>query len=324
MGPLLFEPYLRPMVWGGRRLEEKLGKTLPDSQTYGESWEVSDHPKHHSVVANPSFAGKTLRQLMDQHPGLLLGAAANFPKQFPWLIKFLDAYDWLSVQVHPDETAVKTLLPGEGSKTEAWFILDVEPGSRIYSGLKPGVNQSKLKEALQQGNVADCLHSFVPQPGDCVFLPAGTVHAVGGGVLMAEIQQTSDATFRLFDWNRKDAQGKSRELHIEQAFAAIHWDQGPVTPVRVEGYELTNSPKRQQLAECPYFQMEFVQEQQPISFGGQNKLQALIIARGKGRMEYRGSPEEVMTGQVWILPADCDAFSCIPEPSLGLVVCSLP
>ena len=124
-------------------------------------------------------------------------------------MKFLDARDWLSVQVHPDEEAVLRLWPGEGAKTEAWFVLAADPGSRIYAGLEPGTDKAGFRAALQAGTVAKCLHHFEPRPGDCVFLPAGTVHAVGGGVLMAEIQQTSDATFRLFDWHRRDAQGKS-------------------------------------------------------------------------------------------------------------------
>src|SRR5205807_1382927 len=123
------------------------------------------------------------------------------------LIKLLDAHDWLSVQVHPDKESVARLWPGEGSKTEAWFILDALPGSRIYAGLLPGVDAAALGAAIAAGRAHECLHSFAPQPGDCVFLPAGSVHAVGGGVLFAEIQETSDATFRLYDWNRRDAQG---------------------------------------------------------------------------------------------------------------------
>ena len=139
----------------------------------------------------------------------MLGKAAANYEVFPWLVKFLDARDWLSVQVHPDEEAVLRLWPGEGAKTEAWFVLAADPGSRIYAGLEPGTDKAGFRAALQAGTVAKCLHHFEPRPGDCVFLPAGTVHAVGGGVLMAEIQQTSDATFRLFDWHRRDAQGKS-------------------------------------------------------------------------------------------------------------------
>jgi mannose-6-phosphate isomerase len=185
------------MVWGGRRLGEVLGKHLATHEPYGESWEISDHASHQSVVATGPLAGKTLRQLMDQDRSAVLGSAADQQRLFPWLVKFLDARDWLSVQVHPDDEAAKRLCPGEGGKTEAWFVLDAEPDSRVYAGLLPGVDEPRLRTALAAGTVANCLHQFVPRPGDFVFLPAGTVHAVGGGVLLAEVQQTSDATFRL-------------------------------------------------------------------------------------------------------------------------------
>src|SRR5262249_27455292 len=154
---------------------------------------------------------------------------------------------WLSVQVHPDEEAIKTLWPGESAKTEAWYVLDAEPRSRIYAGLQPGIGEPQLRAALERGAVVDCLHSFTPKTGDCVFIPAGTVHAVGGGVLLAEIQQTSDATFRLFDWNRVDAKGQPRPLHIEEAFASIHWQQGPIEPIAA-------GDPRQRLVTCPYFE----------------------------------------------------------------------
>ena len=178
--PLRFLPYLRPMVWGGRRLGDVLGKPLPGKEPYGESWEISDHALHHSEVATGPWAGRTLRQLMEQECAVLLGAAASQHAVFPWLVKFLDACDWLSVQVHPDEESVRRLWPGEGSKTEAWFVLEAAPESRIYAGLLPGIDEPRLREALATQSVADCLHHFEPHPGDCVFLPAGTVHAVGG------------------------------------------------------------------------------------------------------------------------------------------------
>ncbi len=236
MNPICFTPHLVPKVWGGRKLHTTLGKDLPDDSAYGESWDVSHHASHHSVVRDGELAGKTLHDLMSSHRQDLLGRHAKAHDVFPWLIKFLDCNDWLSVQVHPDEEKVKTLWPGEGSKTEAWFVVDAAPESRIYAGLLEGIDEAKLRAALQEGNVADCLYSFTPQAGDCVFLRAGTVHAVGGGVLMAEIQQTSDATFRLFDWNRVDAEGKSRTLHIEQSIAATHWDYGPVKPIAVSAF----------------------------------------------------------------------------------------
>jgi mannose-6-phosphate isomerase len=331
------------MVWGDRRLGDFLGKPLDSHQTYGESWEVSDHPLHQSQVACGPLAGKTLRQLMEQDAAALLGENAPKYKRFPWLIKFLDAHDWLSVQVHPDEQAVAKLWPGEGSKTEAWFVLDAAPGSRIYAGLRPGVDERKLRGAVAAGKVTDCLHWFEPRPGDFVFLPAGTVHAVGGGVLIAEIQQTSDATFRLFDWNRRDAQGRSRPLHIEESLTSIHWDQGPVEPKHVADFNFRPvlgrgepgrvsagngksdclSPRRSEalLVQCPYFELTYLRTREPISFGEQRRLQALVILQGRGRL---GGSEEVIMGQVWVLPASLPRIECRPEPALTMLLCNLP
>ena len=147
------------------------------------------------------WAVVVLRDLMQREPAALFGSAST-PAVFPWLVKFLDAQDWLSVQVHPDDESASRLWPGEIGKTEAWFVLDAEPTAKVYAGLLPGVDEKRLRAGLNNGSVAECLHSFRPKPGDCLFLPAGSVHAVGGGVLMAEVQQTSDATFRLFDWDR--------------------------------------------------------------------------------------------------------------------------
>src|SRR5260370_10047817 len=221
----------------------------------------------------------------------LLGKDVVAYTSFPWLVKFLDARDWVSVQVHPDDVSVKRLWPGEGAKTEAWFVLDAEPGSRIYAGLLPGVDEQALRRALADGAIAECLHQFQPSAGDCLFLPAGTVHAVGGGVLMAELQQTSDATFRLFDWNRRDAQGKTRTLHVEEALACIDWERGPVEPIRTNplaGAVVASGPRgplHQKLVQCPFFHLEHVREAEPFACGGEACLQAWIVLDGKGHWE---------------------------------------
>jgi mannose-6-phosphate isomerase len=321
--PLCFTPFLRPMVWGNQRLRAVLHKPLPTGESYGESWEVSDHALHRSVVAAGPLAGRSLRTLMETERTALLGPPAVSYSTFPWLVKFLDAADWLSVQVHPDEEAVRSLWPGEGSKTETWFVLAAEPGSRIYAGLLPGVDEERLRQALAAGTVAECLYQFEPRPGDSLFLPAGTVHAVGGGVLMAEVQQTSDATFRLFDWNRRDARGKSRQLHLEESLASIHWDQGPVEPVRVTDFP--NTPdQRRRLVTCRYFHLDYVHAQTPFDCGGENRLEMLIIVSGVGRLAGPQGETEVCHGQVWVLPAALPRMACRPNPALGVLHCTLP
>jgi len=310
--PLLFHPFVRPMVWGGRRLA-RIGKTLPVGERCGESWDVSDHPLHRSVVAAGPMAGVSLRTLMEQHRQALLGAAAARYDVFPWLFKHLDASDWLSVQVHPDAASVAHLWPGEGSKTEAWFILDAESDARIYAGLKKGVGPAELRQGVEQGNVQDYLHSFVPRTGDCVFLPAGTVHALGGGILLAEIQQTSDATFRLFDWNRRDAQGNSRKLHIDESFAAIDWNAGPVTPVHAEA-------GGQNLVRCEFFELTFGRASKPFTWGGVGGVQAVVVIRGAATLE----DNRLEPGQVWLLPADLPAVTCNPSADFEFLLVTLP
>jgi mannose-6-phosphate isomerase len=318
--PLRFVPFLRPLVWGGRRLAAALGKPLPTAEPYGEAWEVSDHALHRSVVASGPLAGRTLPDLMATRRRALLGPAAETCATFPWLIKFLDANDWLSVQVHPDEEAVRWLWPGEGHKTEAWFVLDAAPGSRVYAGLLPDVGPARLLAAVKAGTVTDCLHSFEPRPGDCLFLPAGTVHAVGGGVLLAEVQQTSDATYRLFDWNRKDAQGRGRELHVAESLACIDWRRGPVAPVRAAEFG-SRRRARQALVSCPCFALEHVQDNAPFPLGGVGKLQAAVVLAGRGR--WAGG-EELCAGQTWVLPAALPAVECRPDGWLTLLLATLP
>jgi mannose-6-phosphate isomerase len=320
------------MVWGGRQLGEVLGKPLSNGTTYGEAWEISDHPSHHSIIAHGPRRGQTLRHLMEHEPASLLGEDARQHPRFPWLVKLLDAWDWLSVQVHPSEEDVVRLWPGEGSKTEAWFVLAAAPTSRVYAGLLPGVDEARLRAALREGTVGECLHQFQPRPGDCVFLPAGTVHAVGGGVLMAEVQQTSDATFRLFDWNRRDAKGQSRQLHIEEALACINWDSGPVHPVRAEGYPggeaqgrkpLAHS-QRQRLVRCRYFTLEYLRQSEPFTCGGVGRLQVLLVLHGRGRLWTGEGVWELAPGDTVLLPAALHALTCHPEGDLGILLSTLP
>jgi mannose-6-phosphate isomerase len=326
--PLQFHPYLRPMVWGGRRLGTLLGKPLAAAGTHGESWEISDHASHHSVVSAGPQQGKTLRQLMQQHRRDLLGAAAARHTTFPWLVKLLDACDWLSVQVHPPADRVGRLWPGENSKTEAWFVLDAAPGSRIYAGLLPGTDAGRLRAALREGRVAECLHTFTPRPGDCVFLPAGTVHAVGGGVVMAEVQQTSDATFRFYDWDRVGTDGKPRQLHVEQAMACIDWDSGPVEPIRASGYpqpggRIYLNPVHQELVSCSYFTLHYLRDVQPVVLGGSGQMQVVMVLHGRGRLDAE-DPIALAPGVTLLLPASCPALECRPDGPLGLLLSTLP
>jgi mannose-6-phosphate isomerase len=305
------------LIWGGRRLEETLGKPLPAPGPYGESWELSDHPLHSSVADTDPYKDRTLRSLIAESPAAILGDGASPSTQFPWLIKFLDAHDRLSIQVHPDSERVALLRPGEGSKTEAWYVIDRAPSGRVYAGLLPGINESKLRSALKAGCLEECLHAFRPEPGDCVFLPAGTVHAVGGGVLLAEIQQTSDATFRLHDWNRRDENGRMRDLHIEEAMTSIHWDRGPVRPRRVPP-----DSEHFELVRCPFFTIEHWQMHNKRQLGSSGGPTVVVVLEGHGTWKGEGVHDEIRPGQVWLLPASSRELTCQPADRMRILVCS--
>lgn len=254
MEPLVFEPYLRPVVWGGRKLGDVLGKSLPDAAAYGESWELSPHAQHVSRVAEGPLAGQSLEEIYRSRAADMLGTDPGKPKSFPLLIKFLDCRELLSIQVHPDDRLARELAGESFGKTEAWVVLQADPGARIYAGFQPGVTRRDVERHLAAGTLEQTLHAIAPQEGDCLYLPAGTVHAVGGGVLMAEVQQASDATFRLYDWNRVGVDGQPRELHIEQALASINWDAGPVSPRRPATAD--SAAHSEPLVAGPHFEMD--------------------------------------------------------------------
>jgi mannose-6-phosphate isomerase len=313
------------MPWGGDRLQTVLRKPGPTVGPIGESWEISDHHLHESVVAEGPRQGRSLRNLMEDERLEVLGPASSRYSRFPWLLKFLDARDWLSVQVHPNDDQAARLSPNEGGKTETWFILKADTGSRVYAGLKRGVGEKELRAALARGNVVDCLYAFEPQSGDCVFLPAGTVHAVGGGVLMAELQQNSDATFRLFDWDRRDAAGKARPLHIEESLACIDWNRTEVQPQHVAEYAAVVAGAKtvdgiHQLVNCPYFATEFRVQQHPFQLGGSGKMQVVQVLSGRGKL----GQFQLELGQSWLLPADLPRQCCVPHATLSLLIASLP
>jgi mannose-6-phosphate isomerase len=221
--PLVFQPRFKARVWGGRELERLYGKKLPAGQPIGEAWEVSDRPGDASVVVNGPFAGQDLRWLMEQYAGEILGdAKPSADGRFPLLCKILDARERLSLQVHPPTGNCKE-LKGE-PKTEMWFIADASPGACLYVGLKAGVTRAKFEMKIADGTVADCFHRLPVSVGDTMFLPSGRVHAIGQGLVIFEIQQNSDTTYRVFDWNRVGLDGKPRELHIAQSLASIDFN----------------------------------------------------------------------------------------------------
>lgn len=220
--PLTFQPIFKERIWGGRRLAELYGKTLPPVVPVGESWELSDRPGDVSVIANGPLAGKDLRWLMENHQRELLGDARALSGRFPLLVKILDAQQTLSLQVHPP--ADRAVQLGGEPKTELWHLTAAAPDAELFVGLKRGVTRPAFERRLQEGTVAECFHRIRVRAGDSMFLPSGRVHALGAGIVLFEIQQNSDTTYRVFDWNRAGLDGKPRALHVAQSLASIDFD----------------------------------------------------------------------------------------------------
>jgi len=305
MYPLRFQPLLKQYLWGGRRLGEVLNKPIGDDDDYAESWEVVDHESGQSVVANGELAGKTLSELVNEHGKALLGRHHPLSK-FPLLFKFLDANAQLSVQVHPDDVGGAKLDPPDLGKTEAWVVMSSEPGSYLYAGLKRGFDRAALEREVARQTTELCLHKVHPQAGDCIFIPAGTVHAIGPGLVVAEIQQASNTTFRLYDWNRVGKDGKTRDLHIEQGLDAIDYDLGPVDPQRPK--DMGNGCER--LVECDKFILNRWRLSDAKNLGVKDAFQ--IVAVLEGAITIEGLDGSVPMGKTVLVPADCSPVGVAP------------
>jgi mannose-6-phosphate isomerase len=296
--PLRFHSILRRYLWGGRRLET-LGKALGPGNDYAESWEIVDHGADQSVAADGPLEGHTLHELIGRHGQELFGRHAPLPT-FPLLFKFLDAHDRLSVQVHPDDERAARMASPDAGKTEAWVIMAADQGSYLYAGLRSGLDRARLERALTRDACEECLERVEPRAGDCFFLPAGVVHALGPGLLVAEIQQSSDTTFRLFDWNRLGPDGKPRALHVEAALDAIRFDVGPVAAQRPQA---TADGAVEQLVACDKFVLDRWTFSGTRDAGGDDRCHILAVVDGVIEIQ-RDSPQTLFArGGVLLLPA---------------------
>jgi len=292
--PLKFWPIYKQRIWGGQKLREVFGKDLPPFEKIGESWELADLPDDKSVIANGQLAGQTLSSALEKYPKEITGDE-NFSGAFPLLVKFLDAQDILSVQVHPEPQTCRRMGRGE-PKTECWYIISAATGAVIYRGLKKGVTKEQFAGRIEKGNVAELLEKIQVVKGQCYFLPAGTAHTIGPGLLIAEIQTPSDTTYRVFDWNRVDEAGKSRDLHIEEALESIHFDaSGDDLSVTTIG----------RLVDCEYFRVDKGHQAKDcellISPG---QMKTLIFISGFGTITGGGGSEvEFMAGDTLLVPA---------------------
>jgi len=296
--PLKFKPIYKHRIWGGQKLRQFFGKDIPPFEKIGESWELADLPDDKSVIANGELAGQTLKQAISKYPKEITGDE-NFSAPFPLLIKFLDVEDVLSIQVHPDEHACRKMGKGQ-PKTECWYIISAAADAVIYKGLKKNVTKEQFAEAIQKDSVAELLAKIPVKPGQCHLLPAGTVHSIGAGLLIAEIQTPSDTTYRLFDFNRVDDTGKPRQLHIREALESIHFDtSGGDLPVTTLG----------RLIDCEYFKIDkHHQAENCEMLLSPGKMKTLVILTGFGNiLAADGTSVEFKAGDCLLVPAACQA-----------------
>ena len=315
--PLVFEPIFKPKIWGGRKLAALLDKRLPDREPIGESWEIADLEDDQSVVVDGPARGKRLGELVREWGADLIGRASLFEGRFPLLIKFLDATQTLSVQVHPNEAMARRLGGRVRIKNEAWYVLDAEEDGFIYRGVRPGVDADSFARAIQASNVEPLLKRINVRKGHCYYLPSGTVHSLGAGVTVAEVQTPSDVTYRVYDWNRIDeATGRPRELHVEEALQCISFDPSPIagsvaSPLvggasEVPQHVASVWTSVTSLVRCESFVIERVRMvegvEQKIPY---DEMVIWIILEGKGSIacDGPGSPVRFRRGDTVLLPA---------------------
>lgn len=316
--PLLrMKPFLAPRPWGGDRLGKLLGKGCEAADKIGESWEVSDHPEGLSRIDSGPFDGETFRDVLRAHPSELIGRPTP-PARFPLLIKYIDAAEDLSIQVHPDDAYTEKSGLSDRGKTECWYVVDCAPGAEIIHGLKPGVGPDELSRSIEERRVPDVVRRIPIKPGLFLFVPAGTVHAILAGTLICEIQQASNLTYRLWDWDRKP----ERELHIDESLAVASYEVNPPEPLRVPtGSSL--EPTLTLLTRNEYFEVQAVTIPAGQCFRESNPGVLRILNGVKGTAEVGG--QRVDKGDTIVIPASHDQTDivCVDAPATLLLTRSL-
>jgi mannose-6-phosphate isomerase len=307
--PIVFEPIFVERIWGGRRLERAFGKKLPAETAIGESWEIVDRAEVQSIVRLGPLRGRTLHELWLDHRAEIFGDELADAPRFPLLAKLLDAETKLSVQVHP-RAEIAGVLGGE-AKSEMWYFALVDPGAVVYAGLRRGVQRRQLEEALRDGHVADLLHRIKVKTGDAIVIPSGLLHAVGPGSLIVEISQNSDTTYRLFDWNRVGRDGRARELHVEQSFRSIDFNDFEPELIQPFGEELVRSP-------------HFIIEKWDLTSARracERRAFALFVCLS-GTVKVNGM--RIEAGEFFLLPASAAEAELQPAPATSLLRITLP
>ena len=321
--PLKFEPIYQYRIWGGRRLNSLVNKPLPQKDPIGEAWILSDRDDHPSKVTEGKLKGKTISYLMEHAEEQLLGKLTGKFKRFPLLLKFLDCQQVLSVQVHPSDGLKKYIPKGESGKTEAWVVLETGKDALIYAGLKPGTTAEKIKTSLKEHKVGDDLASFKPNVGDSVLIKAGTVHTLND-VVVFEVQENSDITYRLYDWDRVDEKtGKPRNLQVKEALACIDFTKTDIKPV--EPIIKTGEPvHRELLIQNEHFDLWRINSSYPFMVGKAAVPRVLVCIDGEGDLECDNEFVTLSKGEVILLPAACGACPFVPKGDITLLELALP
>jgi mannose-6-phosphate isomerase len=323
--PLRFAPIFKEKIWGGHNLAAILGKELPSGAAIGESWEISGFPGDLSRCTTPAHAGADLQELLDQYKHDLTGAgiSADF---FPLLYKFIDANDNLSVQVHPDDSQAREHGWGAFGKTECWYIAHAKPGARIIVGLKDGVSCSDIAAAIEATALDELLNYIDITTGDVLFIPAGTVHAILDGTVIYEVQESSDTTFRLYDWGRTDARGNSRPLHIEESLLVMNTDyheHHKIPPVVCGDFDGGLHALR---AACSYFALEEYHFERSHShrLPSKRSFQVISLLAGDLTVDFDGRRAELSRGESILLPATRASIGVEGNPGARFLLSSAP
>ena len=275
MQVITFKPLYMERVWGGRELEKIFERELPTADLpYGEAWEMSDRPDEQSIVNHGPLKGTTLNELWQNKREEIFGSGLDDSPRFPLLIKILDARDKLSIQVHPPAEIAPEL--GGEAKTEMWYIADVTPGAKLYVGLKAGITKADFQNAIEKGIVDQAVHSITPKRGDSIFIPSGRLHAIGAGLLIYEIQQNSDTTYRVFDWNRMGLDGVPRDLHVEQSMRCIDF---------IDVEPAMDEPNGNNLASCPHFHVDRLNLSAGTMLGNPDQERFSVVTVVSGELE---------------------------------------
>lgn len=314
--PLRFKPIFQHRIWGGRRLQSLFSTPLPDDPLIGEAWLLSDRDDQASEVSEGPLKGCVLKQPIERSPAEMLGELSVQFKRFPLLLKFLDVHKSLSVQVHPSDQQALRLADRAHGKTEAWVVLKVENASRIYTGLATGTTEEELAQAVTAGTLPERMASFVPKVSDAVLVRAGTVHSLSE-VVVFEVKENSDTTYRLYDWNHTDpATGKQRPLQINLALASVSFPQGPIAPWRVRNAQA--SELREQIVICEHFELWRIRSEEEYSVGSASTPHVLVCVSGAGSVSHGGTGYPFSKGDVVLLPPALGACTCIAKGAVVL------